>query len=340
MNENPQNEIIIYRTADGKSAISLFARDGSVWLNQSQMAELFATSKPNISIHISNILEEKELQENSVVKNYLTTASDGKQYNVTFYSLEMILAVGFRVRSPRGTQFRQWAGRHLAEFMRKGFVIDTERLKNPDGRPDYFDELLAQIRDIRASEKRFYQKVRDLFALSSDYDKTDKATQMFFADTQNKLLYAVTHKTAAEIVLARANAETVNFGATSWEGKIVRKGDIFIAKNYLTADELDSLNRLVTIFLETAELVVKRRQDLTMSFWKDNVEQILTMNGFEVLNNTGHISNKEMEQIVEARYAVFDSRRKAEAAAEADLEDMAELDAFEAQIIRNHPTEK
>ena len=337
MNENPQNEIIIYRTADGKSAISLFARDGSVWLNQSQMAELFATSKPNISIHISNILEEKELQKNSVVKNYLTTASDGKQYNVTFYSLEMILAVGFRVRSPRGTQFRQWAGRHLAEFMRKGFVIDTERLKNPDGRPDYFDELLAQIRDIRASEKRFYQKVRDLFALSSDYDKTDKATQMFFADTQNKLLYAVTHKTAAEIVLARANAEMANFGATSWEGKIVRKGDIFIAKNYLTADELDSLNRLVTIFLETAELVVKRRQDLTMSFWKNNVEQILTMNGFEVLNNTGHISNKEMEQIVEARYAVFDSRRKAEAAVEADREDIAELEAFEAQIVSRHP---
>ena len=337
MIENPQNEIIIYRTADGKSAISLFARDGSVWLNQSQMAELFATSKPNISIHISNILEEKELQENSVVKNYLTTASDGKQYNVTFYSLEMILAVGFRVRSPRGTQFRQWAGRHLAEFMRKGFVIDSERLKNPDGRPDYFDELLAQIRDIRASEKRFYQKVRDLFALSSDYDKTDKATQMFFADTQNKLLYAITHKTAAEIVLARANAETANFGATSWEGKIVRKGDIFIAKNYLTADELDSLNRLVTIFLETAELVVKRRQDLTMSFWKNNVEQILTMNGFEVLNNTGHISNKEMEQIVDARYAVFDSRRKTEAAAEADREDMAELDTFEAQIINRHP---
>ena len=337
MNEPPQNEIIIYNTEDGKSTISLFARDGSVWLNQSQMAELFDTSKPNISIHISNILKEKELSEYSVVKDYLTTASDGKKYHVAFYSLEMIIAVGFRVRSPRGTQFRQWANRNLAEYMRKGFILDDERLKNPDGRPDYFDELLARIRDIRASEKRFYQKVRDLFSLSSDYDKTDKATQMFFAETQNKLLYAVTHRTAAEIVLTRANAELPNFGATSWAGKIVRKGDIFIAKNYLTADELDSLNRLVTIFLESAELRVKNRNDLTMAFWRGNVDQLLAFNGFEVLNNAGHVANREMEQIVAERYLVFDARRKAEEAAAADREDMAELYTFDVQIINRHP---
>lgn len=336
MSDEPQNEIIIYQTEDGKSNISLFARDGSVWLSQAQMAELFATSKPNISVHISNILKEKELQEKSVVKSYLTTASDGKQYNVAFYSLEMILAVGFRVRSPRGTQFRQWAGRNLAEFMRKGFLIDSDRLKNPDGRPDYFDELLAQIRDIRASEKRFYQKVRDLFALSSDYDKTDKATQMFFAETQNLLLYAVTHMTAAQIVLARANEELPNFGATSWAGKIVRKMDIFIAKNYLTADELDSLNRLVTIFLETAELVVKRRQDLTMGFWKGNVEQILKVNGFDVLEDAVYVSNEEMKRIVAARYERFDARRKAEAAVAADEEDLAELNDIEAELVRRH----
>ena len=334
MNEAPQDGIIIYTTEDGKSSISLFARDGSVWLNQSQMAELFATSKPNISTHISNILKEKELQADSVVKYYLTTAADGKNYQVAFYSLEMIIAVGFRVRSPRGTQFRQWANRNLSEFMRKGFVIDDERLKNPDGRPDYFDELLARIRDIRASEKRFYQKVRDLFSLSSDYDKTDKATQMFFAETQNKLLYAVTHQTAAEIVMARANAELPNFGATSWAGGIIRKGDILIAKNYLTADELDSLNRLVTIFLESAELRVKNRDDLTMGFWRGNVNQLLAFNGFEVLHNAGHISNQEMERIVSERYMVFDARRKAEEAAAADREDMEELRAIEARVIR------
>jgi len=175
-------------------------RNGNVWLNQNQLAELFGTSVPNVSMHISNILKEKELEEVLVVKEYLTTAADGKNYNVTFYSLDLILAVGFRVRSKRGTQFRQWANRNLKEYMIKGFVMDDERLKNPDGRPDYYDELLERIRDIRASEKRFYQKIRELFALSTDYDATDKATQMFFAETQNKLLFAVTNKTAAEII--------------------------------------------------------------------------------------------------------------------------------------------
>jgi hypothetical protein len=193
--------IIIYNTADGKASVSLYAKNGMVWMNQNQLAKLFDTSVPNISMHISNILKDKELDENSVIKEYLTTATDGKAYHVTFYSLEMVLAIGFRVRSKRGTQFRIWANHHLKEYMVKGFVMDDERLKNPDGRPDYFDELLERIREIRTSEKRFYQKVRDLFALSSDYDKTDKATQMFFSETQNKLIYAVTQRTATEIIL-------------------------------------------------------------------------------------------------------------------------------------------
>ncbi len=183
--------IIIYNTSDGKTNVTLFARDGSVWMNQNQLAELFDTSKQNIGQHISNILEEKELNENSVVKYFFTTAADGKQYEVAFYTLEMILAIGFRARSKRGTQFRIWANQHLKSYMVKGFAIDDERLKKTDGRPDYFDELLERIRDIRASEKRFYQKIKDLFALSTDYDASDKATQMFFAETQNKLLYAV-----------------------------------------------------------------------------------------------------------------------------------------------------
>ena len=215
----PENGIIIlYTTDDGKSQIALYSRDGRVWLNQNQISDLFATSIPNISMHISNIFQEGELQKLSVVKDYLTTAPDGKSYNVQYYSLEMILAIGFRVHSIRGTQFRQWALRNLSEFLVKGYVMDDERLKRPDGRPDYFDELLAKIRDIRASELRFYQKIRDLFSLSSDYDKTDKATQMFFAETQNKLLYAVTQKTAAEIVLERSNPNEINMGLTSWAG--------------------------------------------------------------------------------------------------------------------------
>jgi hypothetical protein len=196
-----RQNIIIYKTKDGKASVALYAKDGSVWMNQQQLAELFDTSIPNIGMHVSNILKESELEEKSVIKDYLTTATDGKNYNITFYSLEMILAIGFRVRSKRGTQFR--ANRNLKEYMVKGFAMDDERLKNPDGRPDYFDELLARIRDIRASEKRFYQKVRDLFALSSDYDNSDKATQMFFAETQNKLLFAIIGKTAAEIIVNR-----------------------------------------------------------------------------------------------------------------------------------------
>ena len=224
------NNLIIYKTPDGESAIALYAKDGSVWLNQNQLAELFATSKQNIGQHISTILEDKELSANSVVKNYFTTASDGKDYNVAFYSLEMIMAIGFRVRSKRGVQFRQWANRNLSEYLRKGFIMDDERLKNPNGRPDYFDELLRRIRDIRASEKRFYQKIRELFALSSDYDATDKATQMFFAETQNKLLFAVTGKTAAEIIVNRANGSKENMGLTSWKGTITRKQDILLPR--------------------------------------------------------------------------------------------------------------
>ena len=212
-----EKQIIIYQSNDGKSQVSLYAKDGNIWLSQKQISELFDTSKQNIGQHIAAILQEGELQENSVVKNYFTTASDGKNYNVAFYSLEMILAIGFRIRSKKGTQFRIWANQNLKEYMIKGFVMDSNRLKNPDGRPDYFDELLEQIRDIRASEKRFYQKVRDLFALSSDYDKSDKATQMFFAEAQNKLIYAATKKTAAELIIARADAKKPNMALTSWK---------------------------------------------------------------------------------------------------------------------------
>lgn len=326
------DKIILYTSEDGNSRVTLYARDGSVWLNQLQMAELFATSKQNVGHHISNILKDKELDVNSVVKDYFTTATDGKKYKVTFYSLEMIMAVGFRVRSVRGVQFRQWANRNLSEFLRKGFVMDVERLKNPDGRPDYFDELLAQIRDIRASEKRFYQKVRDLFKLSVDYDSTDKATQMFYANTQNKLLFAVTGMTAAEIVYNRAKADLPNMGLTSWKGNIVRKQDVIIAKNYLTYDELDSLNRLVVIFLETAEFRAKNRQNLTMDFWRENVDKILTSNDQVLLVGNGSVSNKQMEVFAGHIYDEFHARRKQLEVIQADEEDMNELLELEKEL--------
>jgi len=331
-----QQNIIIYNTADGKAKVALYAKDGNIWMNQNQLAELFATSVPNISMHISNILKEGELEQISVIKDYLTTATDGKEYNVTFYSLDMILAIGFRVRSKRGTQFRIWANKNLKEYMIKGFVMDDERLKNPDGRPDYFDELLERIRDIRASEKRFYQKLRDLFALSSDYDKTDKATQMFFAETQNKLHYAVTGKTAAEIIVERANANQPNMNLTSWKGSVVRKQDIYIAKNYLTEDEIDTLNRLVVIFLESAELRAKNRMDIKMDFWRDNVDKIIEFQDKKILQNAGSISKIDMEKHVSEIYLEFDKRRKEFDALEADRNDMEELKQIENEIKKKN----
>jgi len=216
--------------------------------------------------------------------------------------------------------------------MVKGFVMDDERLKNPDGRPDYFDELLARIRDIRTSEKRFYQKIRDLFALSSDYDATDKATQQFFAETQNKLLYAVTGQTAAEIIVARADADQPNMALTSWQGSRVRKQDIFIAKNYLNADEIDTLNRLVVIFLETAELRAKDRQDITLAFWRDNVDKILQLNDKPVLQHKGKLSREAMEQQVSSVYADFDDKRKRFEAEQADKEDLQAIEQLEQQL--------
>lgn len=320
------DDLIIYNTDDGEANVSLLAKDGTVWCTQAQMAELFNVQKAAISKHLKNLFEDGEIDKNSVVSILETTAADGKKYKVAFYSLDMILAVGFRVRSPRGTQFRRWANSVLKEYLQKGYILDVERLKNPGGRPDYFDELLAKIRDIRASEKRFYQKLRDLFALSSDYDKTDRSAISFFSEVQNKLIYGVTGRTAAELILDRADAAKPNMALTSWQGGIVRRKDIYTAKNYLTADELDSLNRLVTIFLESAEFRVKLRKDLTLSFWREEADRLLTSYGIPVLDSAGTVSHKQMMSHVDAVYSTFDARRKSFDAEAADREDLEELE--------------
>lgn len=321
-----KNNIILYTTQDKKIRVELYELGDSVYLNQESLAKLFDTSKSSISEHITNILKDGELQEYSVVRIFRITASDNKQYNVKFYSLEMILAIGFRVRSKRGVQFRIWANEHLKNYLQKGFLIDSDRLKNPNGRTDYFDELLEQIRDIRASGKRFYQKLKDLFALCVDYDSSDKATQMFFANTQNKLLYAVTKQTAAEIIAKRADSSKPNMGLTSWKGSVVRKEDILIAKNYLSKDELDSLNRLVNVFLESAELRVKDNKTLTMDFWKENVDALLSFQGKEILKDNGSVAKKVMQKIVYKQYEIFNEKRKEEARIKADLEDETNLE--------------
>ena len=323
------DNIIIYNTDDGAASVKLYANDGTVWMTQSQMAELFQCTRSNVNAHIQTIYKEGELEEAATCKNFLQVRQEGTRSvkrEIPFYSLDVILAVGFRVRSPRGTQFRRWANTTLKEYLQKGFVIDDERLKNPDGRPDYFDELLARIRDIRASEKRFYQKLRDLFALSSDYDKTDRATQLFFAEVQNKLIYGVTGQTAADLIMARADASKQNMALTSWSGSVVRKRDILIAKNYLTADEIDTLNRLVTIFLESAELRVKMRKDLTLPYWRGTVDKLLEDHGVPVLADRGSHSHDEMVRYATDTYVEFDARRKKADAQQADADDLAELE--------------
>jgi hypothetical protein len=329
------NDIILYTTEDGRSQIQLRADQNTVWLTQREMAELFDATKQNISLHLKNIFGDGELEPSATVKESLTVQIEGEREvrrPVTLYNLDAILAVGYRVRSPRGVQFRRWASTVLKEYLLRGFVMDDERLKNPDGRPDYFDEMLERIREIRASEKRFYQKVRDLFALSSDYDKTDKATRQFFAMVQNMLLYAVTRQTAAELITERANQDDPHFGLMHWQGAKVRKQDILIAKNYLTEDEIDTLNRLVVIFLETAELRAKNRQETRMSYWKQNVDQIITSNGFPLLSHAGSVSHEHMKKHTAALYLKYDQQRKRVEAKEADMQDEAELKALEAKI--------
>lgn len=331
------SDLILYTTDDGRSQIRLRAKDRTVWLSQREMAQLFDTSTDNVGLHLKNIYEDGELgREATTEESSVVQIEGGREVRrpVTLYNLDAILAVGYRVRSPRGVQFRRWASTVLKEFLLKGFVMDDERLKNPDGRPDYFDEMLERIRDIRASEKRFYQKVRDLFALSSDYDKTDKATQVFFATVQNLLIFAVARKTAAELITARANPADPNFGLLAWKGDKVRKTDIVVAKNYLTEDEIDTLNRLVVIFLEIAELRAKSKQETRMAFWKQNVDQIISSNGFPLLTHAGSISHEQMEKQTAELYLEFDHDRKKLEAAEADQQDEADLKALETKIKR------
>jgi hypothetical protein len=324
-------ELVIYQTEDGQSRIECKLVGKTIWLSQAQMGELFDRSKQTISEHLQNIFSEGELNEISVVRNFRTTAADGKDYDVAHYNLEAVLAVGFRVKSPRGTQFRRWANTQLKELIIKGFVMDDERLKNPGGW-DYFDELLARIREIRASEKRFYQKVRDLFALSNDYQGNEKQAQLFFAEVQNKLLFAVTRHTAAEIIVKRADANAPNMNLTNWKGSRVRKADVIIAKNYLSADEIDSLNRLVVIFLEQAELRVKERKQLTLDYWRNNVDRLLEFNDRPVLQGVGSISHAAMKTIAERRFNEFDAKRRTDEAVAADAEDLKALEQLEQEL--------
>lgn len=329
-------KVIIYPSKDGRPDIQLRVEDGTVWLSQLEIAELFGSTVANVNIHIRNVLKEGELAADSVIKESLITAADGKRYKTKLHRLEMILAVGYRVKSPRGTQFRQWATANLSEYLVKGFVMNDERLKNPGGW-DHFDELLARIREIRVSEKRFYQKVRDLFALSTDYRDNPEAAGQFFAETQNKMLYAVTRKTAAEIIVGRADPAQPNMALQAWSGSRVRKHDVIVAKNYLTHDEVDTLNRIVVLFLEQAELRVKGGKQLTLDYWRTNVDRLLEFNDRPILKNTGSVSHEQMKTIAEQRYAQFDENRRTAEALDAEREDIKSLEDAEKKLTKKPP---
>lgn len=324
------NDLILYTTDDGESQLVLRELGGQVWLTQLEMAELYQTSKQNISKHVKTVLSDGELAERAVVNSKFTTAADGKEYLTQLYALPMIIAVGYRVRSTRGTQFRQWATRTLAEYLSKGFAMDDERLKDPKW--DYFDELLERIRDIRSSEKRFYQKVRDLFTLAEDYRANEKDTGLLFAEVQNKLIYAVTGYTTAELIVARADPSLPNMNLTSFSGKRVRKADVVIAKNYLQGDELERLNRLVSMFFEFAEFRAKNKQHLTLDDWRKYVDSFMEFNEQPQLNNAGNISRVQMEQIANQRYEQFDQQRKTAEARATDVEELVELEKLQARL--------
>lgn len=287
-------EIILYQTEDGQTQIALHARDGSVWLTQVQLAELFQTSVSNINKHIKGILAEGE-QPEATIENYSIVQTEGGrsvERQVSHYNLPMIMAIGFRVRSPRGTQFRRWAAAALSEYLVKGFVMNDERLKDPEA--DYFEELLARIRDIRSSEKLFYRKVLDIYATSVDYDPSAEASQLFFQTVQNKMHWAAHGHTAAEIVVKRADANKDNMGLTAWanqsKGGPPRKTDAVIAKNYLTAEELEALNRIVTAYLEFAELQAMNRKQMTMRDWISKLDDFLRLGDRDVLTHAGRVT--------------------------------------------------
>ncbi len=304
MSNEPQSRFLLYQTSDGQTRLEVRLENETVWLSQIQMAELFQTSIPNVSMHIRNVFAEGELQPGSVVKEFLTTAADGKNYQTKFYNLDVIISVGYRVKSHRGTQFRIWATQRLREYIVKGFLLDDERLKRGGG-GNYFEELLARIRDIRSSEKVFWRKVLEIYATSIDYDPGEEASQVFFATVQNKMHWAAHGQTAAEMVHGRVDAGKQNLGMTTWLGGKPTKEEAAIAKNYLRAEELEGLNRIVTAYLEFAELRALNRQPMYMRDWIAKLEDFLRLSGREILTHAGKISHQQALRKAEREFEKF-----------------------------------
>lgn len=335
MNEIQKSHFLIYRSEDGKIKLDVRFEGETVWLTQAMIVELFQSSKSSVSEHIKHIFEEGELTPEAVVRNFRTTAADGKSYNVAYYNLDLIISVGYRIKSKVATQFRIWATRHLSEFIRKGFVLDDERLKNPDQPFDYFDELLERIQAIRTSEKRFYQKITDIYATSIDYDPTAEISIIFFQTVQNKMHWAITGQTAAEIVAARADHTLPNMGLTSFRGTKVRKSDVGIAKNYLTEAEIKALNNLTEQYLVFAQGQAMQHIPMYMHDWAAKLDAFITINGRNILTDAGKISHELAVQKAESEYELFNQAR---IAAEAALPN--DFDKFAAGIPTTRPCQK
>ena len=322
-----EGELILYTTEDGAATIGLRAVEGTVWLSQREIAELFDKDVRTVNEHIRNIFAERECDPEATIRKFRIVQTEGARQverEVDAYNLDVILSVGYRVRSTRGTQFRRWATTTLKEYLVKGFAMDDARLKEPGF--DYFDELLERIRDIRASEARFYQKVRDILALSVDYDPKSTTAADFYAKIQNKMLHAVTGHTAAELITARADPDATNMGLTTWKGARVRKGDVATAKNYLGEAEISELNLIVTMFLDTADLRARRRQTMQLAEWETVLDDFLRSNELPVLKNAGSVSADRAKTVAEQRYASFDAkRREAEKRASEGTEEIEEL---------------
>lgn len=318
-------ELLFYQTEDGESRIQLRLHEGTVWLTQKLIADLYQVSIPTVNGHLQSIYDDGESAPEATIRKFRIVQTEGEREVsrlVDHYRLEAILAVGYRVRSRRGVQFRRWATTQLEELLVKGFVMDDERLK--EGRhlgTDYFDELLERIRDIRASEKRFYQKIRDLYKLALDYDKDAEETQLFFQTVQNKMHWAITGKTAAEIIKDRADSNQPNMGLTSWKGAKVRKSDVVVAKNYLTQAEIDELNRIVVMYLDYAEDQARKRKPLYIADWRKKLDAFLQFNDRNVLKHAGKVKMDVAKQLAEDEYEKFNTRRLAlEAADELDVD--------------------
>jgi len=332
-----QSEIVLYTTMDGKIKIDTIFQNETIWLTQKKMAELFDVNIPAISKHLSNIYEEGELQKGATVSKMEIVQQEGNRSvtrNKEFYNLDAIIAVGYRVNSKRATQFRIWATNVLKEYIIKGFAMDDDRLKQTD-KWDYFDEWLARIRDIRASEKRFYQKIRDIYTTAIDYDKTSEQAQLFFKKVQNKMLWATTGKTAAELVENRSNSDAPNMGLTSWRGSIVRKQDVTIAKNYLNADEIKDLNEIVTMYLDYAERQARQRKTVTMEQWAGKLNGFLEFNEQNLLTHAGKVKAEVAGKLALERYEEFDQKRKKAEALAADEADFKQLEEIEKNLLEN-----